>query len=67
MSAIVQEFEHSMAFPFFAIGMKTDLFQSYGQCWKLCYNMDRHLTQRESVLTSGNTDMENLTFKEQVY
>ena len=47
MSAIVQEFEHSLAFPFFGIGMKTDLFQSCGQCWKLCYNMHRHLTQRE--------------------
>ena len=26
MSAIVQEFEHSLALPFFGIGMKTDLF-----------------------------------------
>ena len=25
MSAIVQEFEHSLALPFFRIGMKTDL------------------------------------------
>ena len=28
MSANVQQFEHSMALPFFGIGMKTDLFQS---------------------------------------
>ena len=28
MSAIVQGFEHSLALPFFGIGMKTDLFQS---------------------------------------
>ena len=28
MSAIVQWFEHSLALPFFGIGMKTDLFQS---------------------------------------
>ena len=28
MSAIVQSFEHSLALPFFGIGMKTDLFQS---------------------------------------
>ena len=28
MSAIVREFEHSLALPFFGIGMKTDLFQS---------------------------------------
>ena len=30
MSTIVQEFEHSLALPFFRIGMKTDLFQSWG-------------------------------------
>ena len=33
MSAIVQQFEHSLALPFFVIGMKTDLFQSCGHCW----------------------------------
>ena len=33
MSAIVQCFEHSLALPFFGIGMKTDLFQSCGHCW----------------------------------
>ena len=33
MSAIVRLFEHSLAFPFFGIGMKTDLFQSCGHCW----------------------------------
>ena len=27
MSAIVWQFEHSLALPFFGIGMKTDLFQ----------------------------------------
>ena len=30
MSAIVQWLEHSLASPFFGIGMKTDLFQSCG-------------------------------------
>ena len=30
MSAIVQYFEHSLTLPFFGIGMKTDLFQSFG-------------------------------------
>ena len=30
MSAIVWYFEHPLALPFFGIGMKTDLFQSYG-------------------------------------
>ena len=29
MSAVVRSFEHSLALPFFGIGMKTDLFQSY--------------------------------------
>ena len=28
MSATVPEFEHSLALPFFGVGMKTDLFQS---------------------------------------
>ena len=28
MSAIVQKFEHSLALPFFGIGVKTELFQS---------------------------------------
>ena len=32
-SAIVWWFEHSFTLPFFVIGMKTDLFQSSGQCW----------------------------------
>ena len=33
MSAIVLQFEHSLALPFFRIGMKTDLFPSCGHCW----------------------------------
>ena len=33
MSTIVWWFEHSLALPFFGIGMKTDLFQSCGHCW----------------------------------
>ena len=32
MSAIGQQFEHSLSWPFFQIGMKTDLFQSCGPC-----------------------------------
>ena len=40
MSAIVQLFEHSLALPFFGIGMKTDLFQSCGHCWvfQICWH-----------------------------
>ena len=39
MSAIMQQFEHSLALPFFGIGMKTDLFQSCGHCWafQICW------------------------------
>ena len=33
MSALVQWIEHSLALPFFGIGMKTDLFHSCGRCW----------------------------------
>ena len=32
LSAIVWWFEHSLELPFFGIGMKTDHFQSCGQC-----------------------------------
>ena len=42
MSAIVQYFEHSLALPFFGIGMKTDLFQSCGHCWvfQICWHFE---------------------------
>ena len=33
MSAIVWWCEHSLALPFFGIGMKADLFRSCGHCW----------------------------------
>ena len=41
MSAIVWQFEHSLALPFFGIGMKTDLFQSCGHCWvfQICWHI----------------------------
>ena len=32
MNAIVRSFDHSLALPFLEISMKTDLFQSCGQC-----------------------------------
>ena len=39
MSAIVWQFEHSLALLFFGIGIKTDLFQSCGHCWvfQICW------------------------------
>ena len=42
MSAIVQWFEHSLALPFFGIGMKTDVLQSSGPCWvfQICWHIE---------------------------
>ena len=42
MSAVVWYFEHSLALPFFGIGMKTDLFQSCGPCWifQICWHIE---------------------------
>ena len=42
MSAIVRQFEHSLTLVFFGIGMKTDLFQSYGHCWvfQICSHIE---------------------------
>ena len=42
MSATVWEFEHSLALPFFGIGMKTDLFRSCGHCWvfQICWHIE---------------------------
>ena len=41
-SAIVWWFEHSLALPFFGIGVKTDLFQSCGHCrvFQICWHID---------------------------
>ena len=42
MSALVRQFEHSLALPFVGIGMKTDLFQFYGHCWvfQICWHIE---------------------------
>jgi hypothetical protein len=42
MSAIVWYFEHSLALPFFGIGMQTDIFQSCGHCWvfQICSHIE---------------------------
>ena len=36
------DLEHSLALPFFGIGMKTDLFQSCGYCWvfQICWHIE---------------------------
>ena len=42
MSATVWLSEHSLAFPFFGIWMKTDLFQSCGHYWvfQICWHIE---------------------------
>ena len=42
MSAAVQQLEHSLALPFFGIGLKIDLFQSCGHCWVflICWHIE---------------------------
>ena len=42
MSAIVHQFEHCLPLPFFGIAMKTDPFQSYGDCWvfQICWHIE---------------------------
>ena len=42
MTAIAQQFEHFLIFPFFEIGMKTNLFQSHGHCWvfQICWYIE---------------------------
>ena len=42
MSATVWWFEHSLALPFFRIGMKTDISQSSGHCWvfQICWHIE---------------------------
>ena len=42
MSGIVWRFEHSLALPFFGIGMKTDLFQFCRHCWvfQVCWHIE---------------------------
>ena len=42
VSATVQQFEHSLALPFFWIGMKTDVFQSCSHCcvFQICWHIE---------------------------
>ena len=42
MSAIMWKFKHSLALPFFGIGMKTDLLWSCGHCWvfQICWHIE---------------------------
>ena len=42
MNVMVQYFEHSLALPFFGIGMKTDFFQSCSHCrvFQICWHIE---------------------------
>ena len=42
ISAIVWQFEHSLALPFLETGMKTDLFLDCGHCWvfQICWHIE---------------------------
>ena len=42
MTAIVRQFEHSLALSFLGIGTKTELFQSCGHCWvfQICWHIE---------------------------
>ena len=42
VSAIVWYFDHSLALPFFGIGMKPDLFPSSDHCWifQICWHIE---------------------------
>ena len=59
MSAIVWSFEHSLALPFFGIGMKTDLFQSCGHCrvFQICWHIECS-TFTASSFRIGNSSTE---------
>ena len=53
MSAIVWHYGHSLALPFFGIGMKTELFQSCGHCWvfQICWHIERSTVTASSFRT----------------
>ena len=63
MSAIVWWFEHSLALPFFGIGMKTDLFQSCGHCWvfQMCWHIEwSTFTASSSRIWNNSTGIPSL-------
>ena len=63
MSAIVQQFEHSLALPFFGTGRKIDLFQSCGHCWvfQICWHIECNtITASSFKILSGSTGVPSL-------
>ena len=57
MSAIVCQFEHSLAVFFFGTGMKIDLFQSYGHCWvfQICWHTECSTLMALSFMILNNS------------
>ena len=57
MSRIVQQFEHSLALPFFGVWMKTDLVKPCGHCWdfQICWHVEYSTVKASSfrVLNSS--------------
>ena len=55
--------EHSLALPFFGIGMKTDLYQSCGRCWvfQTCWHIEcSTFTASSSRIWSSSTGIPTL-------
>ena len=57
MSASMWQFEHSLALPFFGIGMKTDFFQSCGHClvFQICWHIECSTFTASSFRTWNNS------------
>ena len=56
-------YEHSLALPFFGIGMKTDLFLSCGHCWvfQICWHIDcSTLTESSFRMLNSSTGIPSL-------
>ena len=56
MSTVVQQSECSLALLFFEVGMKTDLFQSFGHCW--VFQIFWH-TECSTLTASSFNDLNN--------
>ena len=57
MSAIVWQFEHSLALLFFGTGMKSDPFQSCGHCWvfQICWHIEYAFTASSFRIRNSST------------
>ena len=62
ISAIMQYFEHSLALPFFAIGMKTDIFQPCGHCWgfQICWHIECSTFTASSFIWNSSAEIPSL-------